>query len=144
MKKLVISIFLLIFSTTTFAQQKSFSGDLRTKKVVFELESHKSKKTLTYKLEKSTVGEFSLSHLFDTELQKTWKLTKEKAQKLDDSFFNQFLSLKYDMKAYTKKKCEKLYSLTMHSSDYLKICKQDKERVKIITQFLKNIQKEFK
>lgn len=143
MKRLSLTLILSIYSLNAFTQQKSFSGDLRSKKEVFSLHEKKTKSPRVYKLEKSAVGEFNLSFIRGNQLVRTWKMTRNEAKSLDDTFFDQFLSLKYDMKAY-KKDCISLYSLVMHSSDTLNVCKTDHIRIKAVKKLLTKIQKEFK
>lgn len=140
MKSLITVLILL--SGFEAPAQKVPSGannnDLRNSSELFSITST----NFVYRFESSVNGQFSLNYYEQSKLKGSWKVDTEAASKLDADFADRFIALKYEMQGMKNKKCSKKFSLSMRGEGQ-NICGSEKEKIKLLENFINDLKKRF-
>lgn len=140
MKSTFLFILLFLLPTAFASGQrhlKTSNNDLRVNKLVLSIEGL-SGKSGSFSILKTAADEYFFDKVFKKKIERI-KISDVAAQRYDEYFVSQFISLKYSMPVFSGKNCSKIYSLTMRS-ERQNICKSEKVKIAKISEMIKRIE----
>ncbi len=141
MRFLFACIFMLLVNAA-LAQSNTRNSDLRTNKEIFSIKEYKKKETIFMGLQTSVSNQYTFNLHKNDKLSASLKLDGNQAQKLDDEFVDQFISVRYIIKSKKKSKCKLGYELNLRGEKH-KICLHEKEKIETLKKFVRKLQKNF-
>jgi hypothetical protein len=123
MKLKILTLLLCFISLSFRTPEKTSNIDLRTFETVLSIGDVVGN---TYELKKSTAGQYFLTSVEDKQ-NNIFKVSEARAKKIDETFVEGFIKLKYMMPEMPGK-CIVRYSLLMRG-EATKICKKEKDKI---------------
>ncbi|MBT4792471.1 MAG: hypothetical protein HON90_12945 [Halobacteriovoraceae bacterium] len=140
--KIIILLVCVLYVTFGFSQEvNTQNNDLRVKREIFTVKDLLHDKKIIYKLETSMSGQFTVVIEENKKIVKVKKVGTQQAQKMDDIFVDRYISLKYMMDSSNRKKCKSYYQLSLRG-ELLSVCEAEKEKIKIVKEFIAKFEKQ--
>ena len=118
-------VFTFILSMSFKTPEKINNTDMRAIPTVLSIKNSKAE---TFSLKKSINGQYFLEKSKKSK-SIMFKLSSSKAQKIDETFVERFINLKYMMTPFSGKKCDVEYELNMRG-EKSQVCKAEALKVK--------------